>query len=68
MHADLGPFCILGTEVLSRPAGGFTRRMIASLSRAGLATARGKTVKVGDNAIAAGRVRITAAGRTALEG
>jgi len=42
--------------------------MIASLSRAGLATARGKTVKVGDNAIAAGRVRITAAGRTALEG
>jgi hypothetical protein len=49
-------------------AHGFTRRMIASLSGAGLATARGKTVKVGDNAIAVGRVRITDAGRMALEG
>ena len=44
----------------------FTRRMMASLSSAGLATARGKTVKVGDNAIAVGRVRITDAGRRAV--
>jgi hypothetical protein len=48
-------------------AHGFTRRMLAGLVRAGLATARGKTVKAGDNAIAVGRVRITAAGRRALE-
>ena len=37
-------------------ANGFTRPMLAGLSRAGLATARGKTV------------RITAEGRRALEG
>jgi hypothetical protein len=42
--------------------------MIGSLSGAGLATARSKTVKVGDNAVAVGRVRITEAGRMALEG
>jgi hypothetical protein len=33
-----------------------------------LATARSKTVKVGENAVAVGRVRITEAGRMALEG
>jgi hypothetical protein len=49
-------------------AHGFTRRIVAGLVRAGLATARGKTVKVGDNTIAVGRVRITDAGRWALEG
>jgi hypothetical protein len=37
-------------------ANGFTRRMLAGLIRTGLATARGKTV------------RITAEGRRALEG
>ncbi len=49
-------------------AHGFTGRMLAGLVRAGLATARGKTVKAGDNAITVGRVRMTAVGRRALEG
>jgi hypothetical protein len=49
-------------------AHGFKRQMIGNLSGAGLATARSKTVKVGDNAVAVGRVRITEAGRMALEG
>ncbi len=49
-------------------AHGFKRQMIASLSRAGLATSWGKTVKVDHNAIAVGRLKITDAGREALEG
>ncbi len=49
-------------------AHGFKRQMIASLSFAGLATSRGKTVKVDRNAIAVGRITITDAGRRAIEG
>jgi hypothetical protein len=49
-------------------AHGFTHRMIASLSRAGFATAQGTTVTVSDKAITVGRVKITDAGRRALEG
>jgi len=49
-------------------AHGFTRRILAGLVRAGLATARGKTAKAGDNEITVGRVRITDAGRRAIEG
>jgi len=60
--------CPFGATEAIMLAHGFTRRMLAGLSRAGLATAPGKTVKAGDNAIAVGRVRITAAGRRALEG
>jgi hypothetical protein len=39
-------------------------RAQTTLTRIGLATARGKTVTVGDNAV--GRVRITDAGRQGL--
>jgi hypothetical protein len=46
---------------------GFTRRTLADLVRAGLATAERPAARPGDKAIAAGRVRITAAGRSALE-
>jgi hypothetical protein len=46
-------------------ANGFTRRMLAPLIRAGLATTR-KNLKAGSQSI--GRVRITEAGRRALEG
>jgi hypothetical protein len=59
------PFGATEAIMLAR---GFKRQMIGSLSGAGLATARSKTVKVGDNAVAVGRVRITEAGRMALEG
>jgi hypothetical protein len=45
----------------------FTRRILADLVRAGLATAEGTTVKASGKAIAAGRVRITAAGRSGLQ-
>ncbi len=47
-------------------AHGFKRQMIASLGRAGLATSLGKTVD--HKAIAVGRVKITDAGRRAIEG
>src|SRR5467141_2743197 len=43
---------------------GFTRPMLAKLVRAGLATAQSETGK----AIAVGRIRITDAGRRAIEG
>ena len=43
---------------------GFTRQMLAKLVRAGLATAQSETGK----AIAVGRIRITDAGRRAIEG
>jgi hypothetical protein len=51
-----------------RDVDGFTRRTLTSLCRAGLATAQGKTGEAGDSKIAVGHVRITDAGRTALEG
>ena len=49
-------------------AHGFTRRTLAGLVRAELATARHEIVKAGDKTIDVGRVRITAAGRWAVEG
>jgi hypothetical protein len=48
-------------------AHGFTRRTLAHLVHAGLATAEHTTVKADGKPIAAGRVRITSAGRSALE-
>ena len=47
---------------------GFTRRTLTGLCRAGLAIARGKTGEAGDSKIPVGHVRITDAGRMALEG
>jgi len=47
---------------------GFTRDLLAGLIRTGLATAQRQRVKVGSNAIEIVRVRITEAGRRALEG
>jgi hypothetical protein len=47
-------------------AQGFKRRMLASLIRAGLATAQRENIKAGS--LAVGRIRITEAGRRALEG
>ena len=49
-------------------ARGFTRRTLAGLVRAELATARHEIVKAGDKTIDVVRVRITAAGRWAVEG
>ncbi len=49
-------------------AQGFTRRTLVGLVRAELATARHEIVKAGDKTIDVGRVRITAAGRWAVEG
>ena len=48
-------------------AHGFTRRTLAGLDRAGLATAQRETIKAGSKTINVGRVRITDAGRKALE-
>jgi hypothetical protein len=48
-------------------ARGFTRAMLFILVRKGLATARWELVKAGGRTIEVGRVRITAAGRRALE-
>jgi hypothetical protein len=47
---------------------GFTRRTLAGLVRAELATARYETVKIGGKATQVARVRITVAGRWAIEG
>jgi hypothetical protein len=51
-------------------AQGFKRRMLASLIRAGLATAQPENIKAGSQSLGRshGRVRITEAGRRALEG
>jgi hypothetical protein len=50
-------------------AQGFNRRMLASLIRAGLATAQPETIKAGSQSLgrSRGRVMITEAGRRALE-
>jgi len=48
-------------------ARGFTRAMLFLLVRKGHATARWELVRAGGKAIEVGRVRITAAGRRALE-
>jgi hypothetical protein len=47
---------------------GFTRRMLADLVRAGLATVQRQTVKAGGTMIDVIRIRITEAGRDALAG
>jgi hypothetical protein len=50
-------------------AQGFNRRMLASLIRAGLATAQPENIKAGSQSLgrSRGRVMITEAGRRALE-
>src|SRR5262245_16836333 len=47
---------------------GFTRRMLTSLVRAGLAAAERKVMVAGGKMIAVVRIRITAAGRSAIGG
>jgi len=47
---------------------GFPRAMLFFLVRRGLATARWELVKAGGKTVEVGRIRITAAGRSALEG
>jgi hypothetical protein len=46
---------------------GFSRKMLASLLRSGLATAQRQTVRVGGQPVEVTRIRITEAGRQALE-
>ncbi len=60
--------CPCGATDALMLARGFTRRTLAGLVRAELATARREIVKVGDKTVDVGRVRITAAGRWAVEG
>src|SRR5258708_2205615 len=57
-----------GTTDVLMLARGFTRRTLAGLVRAELATARHEIVKAGDKTIDVGRVRITTARRWAVEG
>jgi hypothetical protein len=47
---------------------GFTRRMLADLVSAGLATAQRQTVRPGGTATEVVHIRITDAGRRAIEG
>jgi hypothetical protein len=58
------PFGVAEANMLAQ---GLTRRTLASLVRAGFATTESTSVKAGDKAITSGRIRITAAGRSALE-
>jgi hypothetical protein len=55
------------TETIMLVHHGFKRRTLADLLHAGLATLERGSVNTEGKAIVAGRVRITAAGRTALE-
>jgi hypothetical protein len=55
------------TETIMLAHHGFKRRTLADLLRAGLATLERARVNMDGKAIGAGRVRITAAGRSALE-
>jgi hypothetical protein len=55
------------TEALLVRAYGFTTDMIAGLVRAGLVAAERETVNAGAGPAAAVRLRITAAGREAIE-
>ena len=55
------------TETIMLTHHGFKRRTLADLVRAGFATAERTTGKADGTAIGAGRIRITAAGRSALE-
>ncbi len=56
------------TEELLLLAHGFDSDMIAGLVRRGLATAQRESMKAGGKTIEVVRVRITAAGRRAVEG
>jgi hypothetical protein len=58
------PFGVAEANMLAQ---GFTRRTLASLVRAGFATIERPSMNTEGKAIAAGRIRITAAGRSALE-
>ncbi len=55
------------TEELLAYGHGFTRRMLARLVRAGLATVQRRVIVAGDTPVEVGKVMITAAGRVALE-
>jgi hypothetical protein len=55
------------TETVMLTHHGFKRRTLAKLVHAGLATTERTSVNTVGKAIAAGRIRITAAGRSALE-
>jgi hypothetical protein len=56
------------TEALLVRAHGFNSDMIAGLIRAGLATAERETMKAGAKPVEVLRVRVTDAGRRAIEG
>jgi hypothetical protein len=55
------------TEDLLVLAHGFDSGMVAGLVRAGLATAQRETVKAGGKSVEVVRIRITDAGRKAIE-
>jgi hypothetical protein len=55
------------TEELLVYGHGFSRRMMAGLVRAGLATVQRRVIMAGDTPIEIGKVIITAAGRRAIE-
>jgi hypothetical protein len=55
------------TEDLLVLAHGFNSDMIAGLVRTGLATARRESIKAGGNSVEIVRIRITDAGRKAIE-
>jgi hypothetical protein len=55
------------TETIMLAHHGFKRRTLANLLHAGLATLERASVDTEGKAIVAGRIRITAAGRSALE-
>ena len=54
------------TEEMLIHGHGFSRRMLASLVRAGLAIVERRVIMAGDSLVEVGKARITAAGRRAL--
>jgi hypothetical protein len=56
------------TEEMLIHGHGFSRRMLAGLVRAGLATVQRRVIMAGDTPVEVGKVRITAEGRRALAG
>ena len=54
------------TEEMLIHGHGLSRRMLACLVRAGLATAERRVIAAGNTLVEVGKVRITAAGREAL--
>jgi len=55
------------TEELLAYGYGFTRRMLARLVRAGLATVQRRVIVAGDTPVEVGKVMITDAGRRAIK-